>query len=153
MVRSRRDQIAEARRLGLIVQPVRRTGEIRFLDPAGGSSVRLNNRRKDGTRAVEAMLAKARPTTAKKEPSVPARATQSAKPAPIDVARAFVKGRTSEDVIRAMAREPKADLRLVALVERFDRAVVRRDPPPPTCTTTCEWCARHPHTPHPVSAA
>jgi len=58
-VKSRRDQIAEAKRLGIEVRPVRRTGEVRFLLP-GEPPVTMNNRRTDGTRAVEAMLRRAR---------------------------------------------------------------------------------------------
>lgn len=58
-VRSRREQIAEAKRLGLRVEPVRRTGEIRFLVP-GEPPVTMNNRRTDGTRAVEKLLSKRR---------------------------------------------------------------------------------------------
>lgn len=151
-MRSRRDQIAEAKRLGLIVQPVRRTGEMRFLEPMGGPSVRVNNRRKDGTLAVEALLAKHRPTpTPKEAPPVPARPTQTPAASPMDVARAAIKGHSSEDVIRALAREPKANLELVALVERFDRAVIRKDPPPATCSANCEWCDRHPFTAHPIT--
>lgn len=58
-MKSRKDQIAEAKRLGIVVQPVRRTGEIRFLVP-GEPPVTMNNRRTDGSRAVEKLLAKHR---------------------------------------------------------------------------------------------
>ena len=54
-----RAQLAEARRLGLVVQPIRRTGEVRVIDVCcGGSSVRVNNRRKDGTREVGHLVAR-----------------------------------------------------------------------------------------------
>lgn len=53
----RKEQIAEARRLGVIVKPVRRTGEIPFLRP-GEPPVTMNNRRTDGTRAVEKLITK-----------------------------------------------------------------------------------------------
>lgn len=38
------------RRLGGSIEPVRRTGEIRFVHPAVGSSGMINNRRKDAPR-------------------------------------------------------------------------------------------------------
>lgn len=57
MVRSRRDAIAEAKRLGIEVEPVRRTGEIRFRSPlTGDPPVTLNNRRDDASRAVEKLI-------------------------------------------------------------------------------------------------
>lgn len=59
MVRSRRDAIAEAKRLGIEVRPVRRTGEIRFLI-TGEPPVTLNNRRDDASRAVERLIERAR---------------------------------------------------------------------------------------------
>jgi hypothetical protein len=45
-MRSLREQLAEARRLGIQVVLVRRTGEIRLVAP-GEPTVTLNNRRKD----------------------------------------------------------------------------------------------------------
>jgi hypothetical protein len=57
-VKSLREQKAEARRLGIIVTPVRRHGEVRFMLPNGGPSVRVNNRRTDGTRAVQRFIDK-----------------------------------------------------------------------------------------------
>jgi hypothetical protein len=51
-----RKQIADAKRLGIIVEGVRRTGEVRFLLPSGGPSIRVNHRRTDGTREVAKML-------------------------------------------------------------------------------------------------
>lgn len=65
-MRSRKDQIAEARRLGISVENVRRTGEVRFISPLPDEPpVTMNNRRKDGTRAVERMLDRHRPTDPK----------------------------------------------------------------------------------------
>lgn len=46
--------LAEARRLGYTVSPVDRTGEVDVIAPHGRA--RLNNRRKDGTRALIAIL-------------------------------------------------------------------------------------------------
>lgn len=77
-------------------------------------------------------------------------ATVAPKPTADDIARAFVRGHTTEEVIRLMAREPKADPRLGHLVARLDAKAIRRDPPPATCTTDCAWCGRHPYTPHPL---
>jgi hypothetical protein len=51
-MKSRKNQIAEARRLGIRVEPVRRTGEILFIGPEGEPPVTMNNRRKDGSKAV-----------------------------------------------------------------------------------------------------
>lgn len=129
MVRSRRDQLAEARRLGLRVEPVRRTGEVRVSPPDGGPSVRINNRRTDGTRAVEAMLSRYRSLAAHDDDegdAMPTNGTPKPKPTAEEVARAFVKGRTTEEVIRAMAAEPKADPRLAVLVARYDARDARR---------------------------
>jgi hypothetical protein len=57
MVRSRRDAIAEAKRLGIEVEPVRRTGEVRFRSPLlGGPPVTMNHRRDDASRAVEKLI-------------------------------------------------------------------------------------------------
>lgn len=56
MVRSRRDAIAEAKRLGIEVEPVRRTGEVRFTSPFIDKPVTLNNRRSDSSRAVEKLI-------------------------------------------------------------------------------------------------
>lgn len=57
MVRSRRDAIAEAKRLGIEVEPVRRTGEVRFRSPLlGGPAVTMNHRRDDASRAVEKLI-------------------------------------------------------------------------------------------------
>ena len=62
MTRSRKDAIAEARRLGIIVRPVRRTGEVRFISPNPDEPpVTLNNRRKDASRAVEKLIDRHRP--------------------------------------------------------------------------------------------
>lgn len=58
-MRTRREQIAEARRLGILVTPKRRTGEIVYL-LTGHPPVTQNNRRTDGTRAVEKLIAQAR---------------------------------------------------------------------------------------------
>lgn len=126
MVRSRRDAIAEARRLGITVETVRRTGEVRFTSPDGGPTVRLNNRRDDSTRAVEAMLRRHTPQPERKERTDVTATTPKPKGTPAEAARVFVKTRTTEEVIRLMAAEPKADPRLVALVERFDRRAARR---------------------------
>jgi len=59
-VRTLREAKAEARRLGIVVEPVERTGEVRFLSPHGGPSVRANNRRTDSTRAVERLIERVR---------------------------------------------------------------------------------------------
>lgn len=48
------DLLAEARRLGLKVDTVNRTGEIRITAPWG--MVKCNNRRKDGNRALIVLL-------------------------------------------------------------------------------------------------
>jgi len=48
------DLLAEAKRLGLRVDIVRRTGEIRVV--AGWGSATCNNRRKDGNRALIGLL-------------------------------------------------------------------------------------------------
>ena len=66
MVKSLREQKREAATLGIVVEPVRRTGEVRFLLPDGGPSVRVNNRRADGTSEVEKLLKKL-----KKEGKIP----------------------------------------------------------------------------------
>jgi hypothetical protein len=56
MVRSRRDAIAEAKALGIIVRTVRRTGEVRFISPDGDRPGTMNNRREDASRAVESLI-------------------------------------------------------------------------------------------------
>ena len=124
-VKNQRDQLREARQLGIEVRPVRRTGEVRLL-VVGEPSVTINARRKGGTHAVESMLTRARPVETKEAPQVNTRPSQPPATSPIDAARAFIRGRMSEDVLRVMASEAKADLRIVALVERFDRRDARR---------------------------
>ncbi len=57
MVRSLRVQIAEAKRLGIPVDGVYRSGEIRFLSLIEGvPDARVNARRKDGTPEVERII-------------------------------------------------------------------------------------------------
>lgn len=53
-----RDLLVEARRLGLVVGTVPRTGEVRVVAP-WGRMVTLNNRRKDGARALIVLLREA----------------------------------------------------------------------------------------------
>ena len=50
------DCIRLARRFGCDVQPVKRTGEIRFTHPKIEKSVRVDGRRKDASRALTAWL-------------------------------------------------------------------------------------------------
>ncbi len=50
-----RDALNEAKQLGLIVKPVRRTGEVRVYCP-GHPSVRINIRRKDAPRALTTLI-------------------------------------------------------------------------------------------------
>jgi hypothetical protein len=57
-VPNRRELLREARRLGWRVEPVPSTGEVRVWPP-GGNFVTLNNRRKQGTRALIGLLRKA----------------------------------------------------------------------------------------------
>ena len=52
---NRRDLLREAERLGCLVETVERKGEVRVTGPYG-TRVNLNNRRKDGTRALITML-------------------------------------------------------------------------------------------------
>ena len=58
-----RDAVALAQRLGLVVERVGTTGEIRAYDPRvprrPGSGVRMNGRRKDATRPLVALLRRA----------------------------------------------------------------------------------------------
>ncbi len=59
MVKSLRQQKAEAARLGIIVRRVPRTGEIKFIDPFGEEPpIKVNHRRKDGTREVQKLIDK-----------------------------------------------------------------------------------------------
>lgn len=51
-----RDLLREARRLGCHVEPVRRTGETDVQAPDGGPPVRVNVRRKDGSKALVGLL-------------------------------------------------------------------------------------------------
>lgn len=129
-VKSRKAQLAEARRLGLIVEPVRRTGEIRIKPPDGGPSVRINNRRTDGTRAVMRMLEAYSPDEGVEPPKERPMPTAT-KPPPasrltVEQAVKVIAGRTTEDVLREIAAEGKADPRVSALVVRFDARAKRR---------------------------
>lgn len=53
-----------ARALGCCVEPVRRTGELRFRHPALAQTVRVNGRRKDASRALSAWLNRVRNASA-----------------------------------------------------------------------------------------
>jgi len=57
MTDSLKDQIRRAKELGILVEGVRRTGEIKFVAP-GEPTVRVSHpsRRKDGARAVEQLI-------------------------------------------------------------------------------------------------
>ncbi len=122
MVRSLRQQKAEAARLGIIVRRVPRTGEVRFLDPDGEEPpVTVNNRRKDGTREVERLIRKREPM-----PTAPPKPPRAAKPAtppavPPKMVKSPIAGKTIETVLREMATEEGVDERIVAIIKRIDR--------------------------------
>lgn len=59
-VPNRVELLREAGRLGCVVEPVRRTGEVRVLPPDGGPPLMLNNRRKEGTRVLVLLLRRLR---------------------------------------------------------------------------------------------
>jgi hypothetical protein len=53
------DLIRHARRLGITIEPVRRTGELRFSHPRIPRRPRVNGRRKDSPRVVTDFFAEA----------------------------------------------------------------------------------------------
>ena len=59
-MKSLREQKAEAQRLGIRVERVRRTGEVRFFAGLDVPPITVNNRRKDGTREVARLIERVR---------------------------------------------------------------------------------------------